>query len=307
MRPSLLAPLAAVAALTLFSFTVEATDVDGPDDCARATADWGDAPEGTIAYPSGVIGAFPTCFAPGPIGTQTISCVATSSPPGPAGFVRHVQGVGGYWLGCYSIPGGFYGIDSEPDGKTNSSLTLPTPGFSVCSSILTDCVEPAYGMFFDQDECTGDGSDATLTSPIVFPLCSSIPPFAFKVYNCGPPKNIVMNILVDWNSDGDWNDNFSCAAGCAREWAVKNVGYPIGTGCTTVFPPLIVTGPFNAYAWMRITIADTSVPDDFPWNGSASMPGQTLAGGETEDYPVSVGQVTSSSSQGFGRLRMLYR
>ena len=55
---------AAIAAALVFGPTpAPATDVDGPDDCARTIQDMGDAPEGIPAYPSGVIGKFPTCLA----------------------------------------------------------------------------------------------------------------------------------------------------------------------------------------------------------------------------------------------------
>src|SRR5262249_1463743 len=45
-------------------------------------------------------------------------------------------------------------------------------------------------------------------------------------------------------------------------------------------------GPNAGPSWLRITISDDPVPPDFPWNGSVSLPGQTLQNGETEDYPV---------------------
>jgi hypothetical protein len=39
---------------------------------------------------------------------------------------------------------------------------------------------------------------------------------------------------------------------------------------------------------MRITISDTPAPTDFAWAGSANLAGGSLAGGETEDYPVTI-------------------
>src|SRR6267143_1314573 len=60
-------PLFAVIAalLALAPTPAPATDVDGPDDCQRVIHDMGDAPEAIPCYPGGVIGKFPTCFAPG--------------------------------------------------------------------------------------------------------------------------------------------------------------------------------------------------------------------------------------------------
>src|SRR5262249_50091491 len=75
-----------------------ATDVDGPD-CQHVLSDFGDAPEGVLAYP-GVMGHFPTCLAAGPPGDATSACGAVLPIPGPTGFVRHIHpaGVSYYWL-----------------------------------------------------------------------------------------------------------------------------------------------------------------------------------------------------------------
>ena len=58
----------ATAALLLAVAPALATDVDGPNDCNRTPVDFGDAPESVPAYPA-VPGCFPTCLAPGPVGT----------------------------------------------------------------------------------------------------------------------------------------------------------------------------------------------------------------------------------------------
>jgi hypothetical protein len=61
-------------------------------DCDIAHEDRGDAPECIPAYPSGVIGHFPTCTsALCGAGGQELVCPAISSPPGAgAGFVLHL-------------------------------------------------------------------------------------------------------------------------------------------------------------------------------------------------------------------------
>src|SRR6185295_17441009 len=38
--------------------------------------------------------------------------------------------------------------------------------------------------------------------------------------------------------------------------------------------------------WMRVTITEVPVNDDFPWNGSGP---NNYRAGETEDYPVTIG------------------
>jgi hypothetical protein len=284
-----------------------ATDKDGPDDCQKASEDWGDAPEGVLAYP-GVTGHFPTCSTPTAPGTQQLACPAISTLPGLTGFVRNLQfpGPGAYWLGCYPTPVGFMGIDTETEGKINT----PSVGWSMClPGATTDCVESAFGMTFDQDECYGDGSDAGLKAlPVLTPCAPAT--VTFDVSACAIPRQFFLNILVDMNEDGDWNDNFQCPSGqCAYEWAVKNVPIALTSPCGPVTSPAFLVGPKspNGRGWMRITISDMPVNDDFPWAGSATMPGGSLRGGETEDYPVAIQYTTPSKAGSWGQLKRIYR
>ncbi len=264
-----------------FAGAAHATDVDGPNDCARSNRDYGDAPEGTavLAYP-GVPGRFPTCIAPGPVGTWNLACAPISTAPGPAGFVQHTSAVGAplYWLGCPASPSPI-GIDSEADGKVNNSAIVGAP--STCAGIPTDCVETAFGLSFGQDECYG-GNDAGVVKP-TFKICAPAN-VTFTTTNCGPPVTVFLNILVDMNHDGDWNDNIQCVGACAYEWAVKNAAITLPSGCATLTSPTFLVGPTAGQGWMRVTISGAPVNNDFPWAGSATMGG--LQGGETEDYPV---------------------
>jgi hypothetical protein len=266
-----------------FPAPAPATDVDGPDDCTRSPIDFGDAPEGVQAYP-GVPGRFPTCLLPGPVGTQELACPPISTLPAATGFVRHVKLGYGYWLGCDPANPLPMGIDSETNGKTND-----TGGpFSACNPTLTvDCFETAFGLTFGQDECYGS-NDAGLAGPmLMFAPCtpSSV---TFQAYSCDPPHQVYLNILVDWNQDGDWNDNFLCGTLCAYEWAVKNVPILLNPGCQPYVSPGFMTGPTTGPGWMRITLSDQPVNDDFPWAGSVTMLPPRLSGGETEDYPIEV-------------------
>jgi hypothetical protein len=254
----------------------------------RAPVDFGDAPEGVDAYPA-VPGCFPTCIAAGPAGTQTTACLPPlSSAPGLTGFVRHVHptGGGGYWLGCPpSLGSPPQGIDPEGDGKMNA-VGL---GASAClATLAVDCSEAAFGMTFGQDECYGS-TDAGVAAAITFTPCTSSS-FAYQAYNCGPTRQVYLNVLVDWNQDGDWNDNFQCATGCAYEWAVKNVLIPLTPGCNFLVTPAFLSGPNAGNGWVRITLSDGPVTNDFPWAGSATIPGQSLSDGETEDYPVTIAE-----------------
>jgi hypothetical protein len=308
-----------VLALAALPAVSSATDVDGPDDCPRQIEDYGDAPEGIKAYPvsaPAVIGAFPTCVVAAPIGTQTlpIGCPAISTPPGPTGYVVHRSfGIQNFWFGCYSAPGGFYGIDRDPDGKVNT----PAAGFSACTvpGIATDCMEPLEGTF-DQDECYGDGSDATLKTKVVFGTCAKST-FGYDVFLCAPAgvvQQAYLNILVDWNQDGDWNDALVCntAAGpvCAYEWAVKNFPVTLLPGCNLLVTPSILAGPLAVKnVWMRMSISADPVTDDYPWAGSTiTFSGvDYLHEGETEDYLVEVTPPVPTQPQTWGAIKAMYR
>jgi len=111
-----------------------------------------------------------------------------------------------------------------------------------------------------------------------------------KAYNCLAAKTVFLNILVDWNEDGDWNDNMNCQTrtSCAYEWAVKNSPITLPAGCATLTSPAFQTGPKTGHGWLRISISDDPVTDDFPWAGSAQTATGALIGGETEDYPVEI-------------------
>ena len=282
-----------------------------PRPALAATADstdFGDAPEGILAYPSGVIGHFPTCLAPSPAGTREAACAPLSSAPGPTGYMKHLPSLIGqrYWLGCGTI-----GIDFEPDGKVGA----PPDGVSDCSGLPTDCVGGhslwTPPMAFDQDECVGDADAGVAYDPLVDARCVPAGGLGFKVFNAAAAVNVYMNLLIDMNHDGDWNDNFDCG-GCIYEWAVKNLPVTLPAGCSNLATPMITavqamqSGYFDA-TWLRVSLTDEPVDDDYPWNGSASRPDGAYHGGETEDYPSVLFAADPVRPTSWGRLKTIYR
>jgi hypothetical protein len=271
--------------------------------------DFGDAPEMVLAYP-GVVGRFPTCRAASPPGTQELAVPPISTPPGPTGFIEHLQFGGGtnYWLGPFLSSG----IDSEEDGKVNQ----PPVGFSFCSGVPTDCIgSDLMGpgpLSWDQDECIMDGDaspDFVLCggSGPFLPECVSDPRFRpcamnsllFHTSNCGPSRQVYLNICLDMNGDGDWNDNFLCEGGLsAYEWAVKNQAISIPE---TYYSPAFRVGPNEGLAWLRISLTDEPVPDDYPWAGGI------FAGGETEDFAWAIADYTPTRTSTWGQLKAMYR
>jgi hypothetical protein len=203
--------------------------------------------------------------------------------PGATGYIIHVDHRNApLWIGC---GGAGVGYDEETEAKINLSPSL-------CGEGPVDCVEgsPA-GLQFGQDECVGAG-DAGLIFPSSFVACST-QVVAFNVtYDLppGPDYLFYINVLVDWNMDGDWNDTFLCPdrPECVYEWAVKNEFALSAGGCGVVPSRPFLTGPKVGMAWMRVTITPSPVPDDFPWNGSAGLTGGVFRGGETEDYLIAI-------------------
>ena len=75
--------------------------------------------------------------------------------------------------------------------------------------MLIDCVEtPLWGPF-GQDECYGDGWTPASPAAIVFQPALAV---AELLRHELLPQAVtsVINVLVDWNRDGDWNDVFMC-------------------------------------------------------------------------------------------------
>ncbi|HKA24401.1 MAG TPA: hypothetical protein VKF80_05435 [Candidatus Eisenbacteria bacterium] len=287
--------------------------VNNSQTCQADLDDWGDAPECIPAYPSGVIGHFPTCATFCDAGDQTFppGCVPPGSPPGPTGFVHHVTPVGAlhFWLGCYLDATGLSGIDSELDGKVNT----PATGFSSClTGMPTDCVESAFGgaMLFDQDECYTDANDHGVAGPVTFPSCSNFS-LPYTAASCVPVA-AYLNICVDWNQDGDWNDVVTCpgpggATVCAPEWAVVNAPITLAIGCNAMVSPLFATGPNVGPTWFRISLTALPVTDDYPWDGSALFNGGVYLSGETEDYPAMIEHPVPDLPKTWGGVKASYR
>lgn len=266
--------------------------ITGPPVGCDPYRDYGDAPEEVTAYSSGIIGHFPTCEYAGAPGTPDIECgLPSGPPPGPTGFVRHDAAATDptkFWLGCPSP--GFTGVDSETNGKMNIDPPMGTASRCDPNLVSVDCFEPVW-LNFGQDECYGD-ADAGISAPLIFNTCET-GTVDFRAFNCGQNSmDVFLNILVDWNEDGDWTDNIGCnkTQFCAPEWAVRNVPIPLNPGCNAVGSPAFQIGDHAGQGWLRITLTETPVPDDFPWNGSVSMPNQSFRAGETEDYPVRIAQ-----------------
>jgi len=216
--------------------------------------EFGDAPEGAIAYPSTMtMGAFPTC----------VCC-------GPAGFVRHHQ----LWQGQL-----FFGNirDTELDGNAGFCPT----GFPPYDKDEGSFAGPDGGLMFP-DVYTIDGSlNVVLLAPLGIPYLDFINSMVvwggqtdIYVQNLAPVDGFV-NVLADWNQNGQWGDT--------GEHILINFQIPTGFNgpLSLLSPPPFMTGPNPGYVWFRYTITPHPLPVD--WNGEGE-----LEDGETEDYLLSI-------------------
>ena len=128
-----------------------------------------------------------------------------------------------------------------------------------------------------------------MTSSLEFSTCQPAG-VTFTTSSCATePRVVFLNILVDMNHDGDWHDAQLCEPNlCAYEWAVKNQPMTMPAGCGTHTSPSFLVGPTPGPSWLRISLTDFAVTDNYPWAGGAGESG--VIGGETEDYPGMIQQ-----------------
>ena len=106
-----------------------------------------------------------------------------------------------------------------------------------------------------------------------------------------PDVDLWVNVWLDWNREGDWDDTLDCVQGPAAEWAVQNqllFDLPVGLNKITT-PAILSWHPKGGreQIWMRITLSEQ------PWKGGSNPDAKGNGGsgpqgkylyGETEDY-----------------------
>jgi hypothetical protein len=136
-----------------------------------------------------------------------------------------------------------------------------------------------------------DGGDDGVDMPLSLPDCG-LASFDYEVTVVEPGTNLWVNVWLDFNRDGDWDDKVECPDGSlVGEWAVQNqflFGLPAGVHeiATPGFKSVHPKGAHDRI-WMRITLAEQ------PWTGGSNPGGVGNGGsgpadkyqiGETEDY-----------------------
>lgn len=226
--------------------------VDGLDQ----VGEYGDAPEGALAYP-GVVGDFPTCV--------TV---------GPGSYVYHAP-----------VDDAFFGpmVDWEIDGNAN---VCPPPAYDVdeCDGAGGD-----GGILMPQPlTLTAGGTPTSCPGGLPGPdLVGCLPArwgvdIDIDVTNNSPDDRVV-NVLADWDGDGKWTTAIQvCPPNGVgvREHVLENFTIPAGFSgaLSTLGPPDFLVGvPADGLSWFRFTISDFTVASG--WDGVG-----TFGSGETEDY-----------------------
>ncbi|MHC4370487.1 MAG: GEVED domain-containing protein [Planctomycetota bacterium] len=135
-----------------------------------------------------------------------------------------------------------------------------------------------------------DGGDDSVTVPLSLPDCG-LTSFDYKVTVVEPGTNLWVNVWLDFNRDGDWDDTVDCPQGSAAEWAVQNQFlFDLSKGLHVIATPGFRSAhpeDVHEQIWMRITLSEQ------PWTGGSNPGEQGNAGsgpqdkyqvGETEDY-----------------------
>jgi len=233
-------------------------------------SDFGDAPEGALAYPSTCKqGSFPTCMNV-PI----------------AGWIQH-----------FSSGQLFFGplVDLEAEGNAGFC-----PLFNPNTYDQDECFAdndaglikpPAYTIQNDATgkasvvPCSGQtGSLGTVCNTAIWGQDIDI-----HVEN-RTNQEAYVNVLVDWNKSGEWSGQSVCPAclggAVAMEHVLVDQRIPAGfsgplSGAMTVVKSFII-GPNRGYVWTRFTITPNRMGfTDWPGDGEFSD-------GESEDYLIHV-------------------
>lgn len=221
---------------------------------AQLPKEYGDAPEGALAYPASIaFGQFPTCKFVIPSGYVEHSNLGTFLGPG---FDYDGDGNGGACPGFNP-----YDFD-ECKGDGDAGLTIPG-AFTIANGLVVPCqsgdIAPLGSI------CTGA---AWGTDIDIWVVNSTI-------------WGEVVNVIIDWDQNGVWGTGISvCPPNIPVpehvlvDWVVPS-GY-IGL-LSGLQPPGFIIGPNPGYVWARITIAE--LPVGINWDGSGSF-----EDGESEDY-----------------------
>lgn len=207
-------------------------------------ADFGDAPDGTDTF-------YPVAPGQSAIVGQFPTLLASNG-------ARH-SNLNDAWLG---------GMDSQPSSEVGANDPADSDGLpNLVNNDANDDGLPAIPFFLVPGPST-----VTATLSVLVTVAPGAPAMDRR-----------LNILIDWDQSGDWQN---AGGGAAPEWAVQNhpvnvtpgttqlISIPIQWGLGTQLGPQIF--------WTRVTLSRATIPPaSYPngWDGSGSF-----TYGETEDF-----------------------
>jgi hypothetical protein len=175
-------------------------------------------------------------------------------------------------------------VNDEPVAYLGKSITAETEADTGIDE------DPENNITPSANRADRDGGDDGVVTPLNLPHCgwASI---EYEVTIIDPDVELWVNVWLDFNRDGDWDDIVDCPAGSAPEWAVQNqylYNLPAGLHKITT-PGFLSSHPLDGpeRIWMRITLSEQS------WKGGSNPNAVGNAGsgpstkyeiGETEDY-----------------------
>ncbi len=231
---------------------------------AAESYEFGDAPEGVIAYPDdGVVGMFPTCVSEGP--SSWIQHTSQGRMYFGAKVDVESDGNGG---NCSTSTGLYNGDETVNDG--DAGLLKPR-AYTIKSDAGSQSV---WALTFSGLESLGN---ACLTASWGTTL-------DIQVNNKNADgKTAYVNVLFDWNHDGVWEGSSLCGSTETPEHVLVNFPVPSGYqgSLSNLGPSDFDIGPLSGYVWVRFSITEQQVGKD--WNGDG-----VFLDGETEDYLLHV-------------------
>jgi hypothetical protein len=181
-------------------------------------------------------------------------------------------------------PYGSAHVNDEPVAYLGKSITA-----EIEADIGID-EDPENNITPSANRADRDGGDDGIVVPLNLPHCGWAA-IDYDVTVIDPNVELWVNVWLDFNRDGDWDDVVDCPKGLASEWAVQNQYlYNLPAGLNKIKTPGFLSshledGPENI--WMRITLSGQ------PWKYGSNPGAEGNAGsgpmakyliGETEDY-----------------------
>jgi hypothetical protein len=232
-------------------------------------ADWGDAPEGAVAYPSlGVGGRFPTC--------QNVPINS---------FIRH-NATPPLWA--------YFGPIEDYEGEGNAGAC---PMFTPHDR--DECFQDGdAGLVFPAAWTIQGGVEVPCLQPDTLAADCTTAVWGvdidIHVVNNGPWDGYA-NVIADWDQDAMWGGSAQCPGAGAPEHVLQNLVVPaLYNGPLSGLLPVgsgFLVGPNLGWVWVRFSITEVPVP--LPWIGDG-----VYEGGESEDYLLLVEQDGGGEEEG---------